>query len=591
MWPIGWAALAIQTTMLAVSGSVEAARSGDFGRGFSVVSTDIRTLARSAGDNADKVKDIGGPHKAHIAARRGFRADRDRGPRRNRKEPSDRRRLSLITADIETLKQGNRDIQKATDVILHAVAEVVEDYPCGDRRREVRRRSKPSGHRQPAAGAGRRRPRRGDRGDRSTRQRAADGGRLTAATMSSARTVRFQVADMGVALAAADVTEIVRRPRMIRVPQGPNRLIGLANLRGVATPIFSLAGLLGRSDGDEGAWVVVLNRSPALGLLVDRVDSVSDGNKIEPGFLIVDDGGNTRSVALDALLAGQSAALQGRSAAQLPAIPDAVPALREGAAVGLLSFTLAGQNYALRLTDIVEVAPLPARGRKGPGASLGKMTIRDRKIETVSLHAHCSAWAMLKCRHPGRAACHRRRCRRQRGRAGGRRRARHPARPRNVDRRATRCCSAAIATLHGSRSVMRMPDGRGVVSVLTVASLFPRRRGARRGSCHQPPRGQRTSSRKLQPLRHLSSGRRRIRLSGSSRSARSVRPAETMTRVPGAPDYVAECGCVSGALWCRSWTRGSVSGQPMRAPMSTAASWSSISAARALACWWTGSPT
>ena len=42
--------VSIQTNMLAVSGSVEAARAGDFGKGFAVVSKDIRSLARDSGE-------------------------------------------------------------------------------------------------------------------------------------------------------------------------------------------------------------------------------------------------------------------------------------------------------------------------------------------------------------------------------------------------------------------------------------------------------------------------------------------------------------------------------------------------------------
>ncbi|TWB43796.1 methyl-accepting chemotaxis protein [Nitrospirillum pindoramense] len=54
----GIAIVAVQTTMLAVSGSVEAARVGDQGAGFAVVSTDIRALARDSGENADRAKDL-----------------------------------------------------------------------------------------------------------------------------------------------------------------------------------------------------------------------------------------------------------------------------------------------------------------------------------------------------------------------------------------------------------------------------------------------------------------------------------------------------------------------------------------------------
>jgi methyl-accepting chemotaxis protein len=50
------ALMAVQTSMLAVSGSVEAARTGDAGRGFAIVSNDIRSLAREASTNVDRAK-------------------------------------------------------------------------------------------------------------------------------------------------------------------------------------------------------------------------------------------------------------------------------------------------------------------------------------------------------------------------------------------------------------------------------------------------------------------------------------------------------------------------------------------------------
>ena len=51
------ALMAVQTTMLAVSGSVEAARAGDAGRGFAIVSSDIRSLGREASQNVERGED------------------------------------------------------------------------------------------------------------------------------------------------------------------------------------------------------------------------------------------------------------------------------------------------------------------------------------------------------------------------------------------------------------------------------------------------------------------------------------------------------------------------------------------------------
>ncbi|MGH8327292.1 MAG: methyl-accepting chemotaxis protein, partial [Steroidobacteraceae bacterium] len=55
------ALMAVQISMLAVSGSIEAARAGDSGRGFAIVSNDIRNLSREASANVERSKEtVGG---------------------------------------------------------------------------------------------------------------------------------------------------------------------------------------------------------------------------------------------------------------------------------------------------------------------------------------------------------------------------------------------------------------------------------------------------------------------------------------------------------------------------------------------------
>jgi methyl-accepting chemotaxis protein len=54
----GLALNAVQTSMLAVSGSVEATRANEAGRGFANVSGDIRKLSRESALNAERAKDV-----------------------------------------------------------------------------------------------------------------------------------------------------------------------------------------------------------------------------------------------------------------------------------------------------------------------------------------------------------------------------------------------------------------------------------------------------------------------------------------------------------------------------------------------------
>jgi methyl-accepting chemotaxis protein len=91
------ALMAVQTSMLAVSGSVEAARAGDAGRGFAVVSNDIRSLARTASQNVERAKDSVLGILDQIATLK--------------------RDLELVAANAETEIQGNRAVFAALDKV------------------------------------------------------------------------------------------------------------------------------------------------------------------------------------------------------------------------------------------------------------------------------------------------------------------------------------------------------------------------------------------------------------------------------------------------------------------------------------------
>lgn len=195
------------------------------------------------------------------------------------------------------------------------------------------------------------------------------------------RQVTFRVADERFALPASAVREIVRRPLATRVPQAPDSLIGLGNLRGTVLPLVSVATLLGGSD-TQGRRVIVLERADPVGLVVDEVSGVNANGEIEEG---------ARPLDLARLLAGAFAT--GRKADRVPsvgAITAPVPARAPLAEIVLLAFAVGDQDYALPLHQIDGVLRLPADITLLPEAeavAVGTIAHRSGLLPLLSLQA------------------------------------------------------------------------------------------------------------------------------------------------------------------------------------------------------------
>ena len=103
-----------QTTMLAVSGNIEAARAGEFGKGFAVVSSDIRNLAQDAGANLEKIIDtmtVLDEEIAHIVREWGTTAN----------NLSDERvQLSSLAKELEEATQKVGEIPQLLDTLIQA---------------------------------------------------------------------------------------------------------------------------------------------------------------------------------------------------------------------------------------------------------------------------------------------------------------------------------------------------------------------------------------------------------------------------------------------------------------------------------------
>ena len=111
----------VQTGMLAVSGLVEAARSGDAGRGFAVVSNDIRNLAREASENIERAKDTVREILDQVAL---LERDLDQLIVSAELEVQNNRAVSAslekISRDVDSLGKASKVIVEGADAILSA---------------------------------------------------------------------------------------------------------------------------------------------------------------------------------------------------------------------------------------------------------------------------------------------------------------------------------------------------------------------------------------------------------------------------------------------------------------------------------------
>ncbi|MDD2727913.1 chemotaxis protein CheW [Malikia sp.] len=214
----------------------------------------------------------------------------------------------------------------------------------------------------------------------------------------------------------APVQEIIRVPETVRVPMAPSALDGLANLRGKVLPIVSLARTFGFEERahDDATRAVVIDLGQPLGFVVDRVASVvnveshqmSDVDAISATVnsrllkgLLKDVGGHPMTMVLDfekviASEFAEIAALAGGGSNRLGAHQaDTLPRQRgdledSSDELQLVSFAVAGQEYAIAIENVQEIVQMPDNIVRVPGSQahvVGVMTLRQRLLPLVSL--------------------------------------------------------------------------------------------------------------------------------------------------------------------------------------------------------------
>ncbi|MET0409372.1 MAG: methyl-accepting chemotaxis protein, partial [Hyphomicrobium sp.] len=119
------ALVAVQTNMLAVSGSVEAARAREFGRGFAIVSSDIRNLSRQSADSAGRAKDVAVAIQNQISAvSRDLEQMASASHAAIRKNQSVLDRLATVDSELTVLRDSSGELSNAADAILTSVRQV-----------------------------------------------------------------------------------------------------------------------------------------------------------------------------------------------------------------------------------------------------------------------------------------------------------------------------------------------------------------------------------------------------------------------------------------------------------------------------------
>lgn len=229
-----------------------------------------------------------------------------------------------------------------------------------------------------------------------------------ASVTTGQRFLTFRSSGQLYALPAQQISEVIRLPSVARVPHAPRGLLGLANLRGSVLPVASLRGLLGVDEAAEaGSRAIVLDGAAPVVLAVDGVETLVtvDADRIEtrqselaarPGERLAGtfaaDGKSAFAKILDiaalvgAAFAQEARTRQRRAVADLRT-PEKAQDGRDDRQM-LVSFDIAGQEYAFALDVVLEVLETPetlAALPAGEDLVLGVSPFRDTLLPMLSL--------------------------------------------------------------------------------------------------------------------------------------------------------------------------------------------------------------
>lgn len=216
------------------------------------------------------------------------------------------------------------------------------------------------------------------------------------------------------ALPSENVAEVIHVPAVAHVPHSPPALLGVANLRGTVLPLVSLRALLGSTENAasyESTKAIVLDLGERIAVAVGSVDALvvveegaietreselgaREGELLRGAFRSVRHDEVAKILDIEQLLAA-AFERQGRARRQRQgqrsalAVDDrGAPAADAVASTMLVTFEVAGQEFALELESVQEILPAPALVTVVPRAEtlvLGVTSLRDRLLPLLSL--------------------------------------------------------------------------------------------------------------------------------------------------------------------------------------------------------------
>lgn len=290
----------------------------------------------------------------------------------------------------------------------------------------------------------------------------------------------FRIGEGDYAVAASDVAEVFRPPVLTRVPLAPSSLLGLTNLRGKVVPVVSLARSLGEAAGDatSRSRILLLRLDEPIAVAVDAVGALA---KRDVGSEVSRRGAKAkgargasalRVLELEDVIRREFAGLIGGGRRRTDEARESERRMPAAPRAAFLSFEISGQTYALPLQDVDEVFAAPDHIATLPGkddAALGVMTLRDRLLPLLSLATLLGLPRSHAADHTARIVV---------ARIGDARIGLVVDRAREILRAAEDTIAPVPGILNrGSgeaqiQSIHRLPDGRGMVSILSAERLF-----------------------------------------------------------------------------------------------------------------------